>query len=250
MKRALHLVLALLVTGTVCGNAPRGLVVCANQDRQATRLLRLHEQYNFVFDQAGNLLYRTNGSLVQGLVSDPAKQLTNITRNGTLTVSGATPAPATNVTVNGLAADRYTDLTFARAGVSLQEGPNTFTIIAHNAYGTKMTNVVNGNLSVSVTLHYDSNGNLTNDGTRSFSYDAENRLLTNWVTGAWKTEFLYDGLGRRRVERLYDWQSGWSKTSELHFIYDGWQLVQVRHASTQRPSTRWSGSLPANSLCS
>ena len=36
-------------------------------------------------------------------------------------------------------------------------------------------------------------------------------------------------LGRRRIERDYAWQGGqWAKTNELHFIYDGWLLVQVR----------------------
>ena len=52
------------------------------------------------------------------------------------------------------------------------------------------------------------------------------------MAGAWKTDFIFDGLGRRRVELDYGWQSSqWAKTNELHFIYDGWLLVQVRDGS-------------------
>ena len=52
------------------------------------------------------------------------------------------------------------------------------------------------------------------------------------MAGAWKTDFVFDGLGRRRIERDYAWQSGSGlKTNELHFIYDGWLLVQVRDGS-------------------
>jgi len=42
---------------------------------------------------------------------------------------------------------------------------------------------------------------------------------------------VYDGLGRRRIERDYGWQNGWMKTNELRFVYDGWLLVQVRDGS-------------------
>ena len=52
------------------------------------------------------------------------------------------------------------------------------------------------------------NGNLTNDGTRSFAYSAENQLTNITLAGTWKTEFVYDGLGRRRMERDYGWQGG------------------------------------------
>src|SRR5437667_1041936 len=153
------------------------------------------------------------------------------TRTGTLTLSGATPAPATSVTVNGLAAQTYSDLTFARTNLSLANGQNTFSNVAQNIYGAKATNILTLTLSNTVVLLYDSNGNLTNDGIRSFSYDSENRLTTNWVASAWKSEFVYDGLGRRKIERDYGWVGSWSKTNELHFTYDGWLLIQVRDAN-------------------
>jgi RHS repeat-associated protein len=190
---------------------------------------RQNEQLAWVFDKAGNLQYRTNGALVQTFTVDAANRLTNITRNASLNVIGSTPAPVTTVTVNGLPADRYADLTFARTNLPLVNGANSFTNIAQNMYGSNVTSVTSAVLSNAVMLQFDLNGNLTSDGTRTFIYDSENRLVTNLVANAWKTEFVYDGLGRRRIERDYGWQTNsWSKTNELHFVYDGYLLLQVR----------------------
>ena len=47
------------------------------------------------------------------------------------------------------------------------------------------------------TLTYDANGNLAGDGTRSFTWDAENRLLTT----AGMT-YTYDGDGKRASKTL------------------------------------------------
>lgn len=62
-------------------------------------------------DAAQNLAARTNNALIQNFTVDAFDELTNASRTGTLTVSGATPAPATNVSVNGTSAKRYGDLT-------------------------------------------------------------------------------------------------------------------------------------------
>jgi RHS repeat-associated protein len=89
-------------------------------------------------------------------------------------------------------------------------------------------------LPQSVALKWDSTGNLTNDGTRSFAYSPENQLTNVTVAGAWKTDFVPDGLGRRRIQRDYVWSSGignWQITNELHFVYDGWLLIQVRNSN-------------------
>jgi RHS repeat-associated protein len=52
------------------------------------------------------------------------------------------------------------------------------------------------------------------------------------VAGAWKSEFVYDGLGRRRIERDYSWNSSaWLLTNETHYIYDGWLVVQERNGA-------------------
>lgn len=191
--------------------------------------LRLNEQLGLGFDSAGNLRSRTNGGLVQTFYCDALNRLTNITRNNSMTVSGATPAPASTVTVNGQSAQTYGDFTFARTNVTLSDPNNTFTIVAENAYGVRVTNTTVSYLPAALSLAWDSNGNLTNDGTRSFAYSPANQLTNITLAGAWRTDFIFDGLGRRRVELDYGWQNGqWAMTNELHFVYDGWLLVQVR----------------------
>ena len=201
---------------------------------EATNTLRLHEQFGFAYDPAHNLSFRTNGLLVQTFHSDAVNQLTNITRTGELTISGATPVPATNLTVNGQAALTYGDFTFASANNALIEGQNAFTVIAQNRYGQASTNTLALNLPQSVSLQYDLNGNLTSDGTRSFAYDPENELISAWVINAWRSDFVYDGLRRRRITRDFTWSSAtgaWQLTNETRYICDGFLPVQERDSN-------------------
>ena len=92
-----------------------------------------------------------------------------------------------------------------------------------------VTNTLAANLPVSVTLQFDANGNLTNDATKSLSYDVENQLTNVTVAGQWREDFLYDGFNRRRITRQYLWDagtSGWALTNETRFIYDGNVVIQ------------------------
>jgi RHS repeat-associated protein len=76
-------------------------------------------------------------------------------------------------------------------------------------------NGLNQYTSVAGTTHtYDLNGNLTSDGTTSFVYDAENRLVS--ANGGTKT-LIYDPMGR-----LFQISNGSSTTQ---FLYDGDRLV-------------------------
>lgn len=64
---------------------------------------------------------------------------------------------------------------------------------------------------------YDANGNLITDGTWTYAYDAENRLVH--ATGAGKDVTLtYDPLGRLV-------QLGGSNVGDVQFLYDGDALV-------------------------
>ena len=49
----------------------------------------------------------------------------------------------------------------------------------------------------------------------------------------WRRELIYDGLGRLRIRKDYDWLSssgwsGWYPIRTTYYIYDGWLLVQER----------------------
>ena len=197
---------------------------------------RLAERFGYVYDAGGNLQYRTNNALVQSFGVDNVNQLTTVSRSGTLTVAGGTTVAATSVTVkdNGnsaVAATLYGDKTFARSGVSLLDGNNTFTAVAQDNYGRGDTNTVTVALPASVSYTYDDNGNLLSDGQMTFEYDGENQLVAVQVAGSWRSEFRYDGKLRRRVRVEKLWQnSQWATASEMRYTYDGMLVIQERDA--------------------
>lgn len=74
---------------------------------------------------------------------------------------------------------------------------------------TFVPNALNQYTQVSAVTHTDDlNGNLTNDGTNTYTYDEENRLLT--VTGG---AFGYDAIGRRVV------------ADGVRYLYDEWNVI-------------------------
>jgi RHS repeat-associated protein len=65
-----------------------------------------------------------------------------------------------------------------------------------------------------VTYAYDANGNLTGDGTNTYTFDIENRLVKA-VVGATTTNLIYDPLGR-----LFETNQGTTATT-TRFLTDG-----------------------------
>ncbi len=189
---------------------------------------RLNEQFGYAYDTAGNLSARTNNTLTLNFTANSVNQVTNSARAGTLTAVGNTAQAVTSAKVNGQNSALYGDKTFATtAGLSLANGANTFTTIVQYA-AQAVTNIVVSQLPTPVVYLYDANGNLTNDGLRSFRYDDENQLTNVTVAGQWKSEYAYDGLNRRRIVRAYSWNGSWNLTNEVHYVYDGKLAVQER----------------------
>jgi RHS repeat-associated protein len=104
--------------------------------------------------------------------------------------------------------------------------------------GTVMTTAVPNDVNEIVsqsggtnrTLTYDLNGNLIDDGSsRTFEWDAANRLLAiNYTGTSNRSEFTYDGLGRRAkiVEK-----NGSTVTSTKQFVWNGSSIAEERDAS-------------------
>jgi RHS repeat-associated protein len=63
---------------------------------------------------------------------------------------------------------------------------------------------------------YDANGNLTSDGGNTYTYDAENRLVSSTLSGG--TSITYDPLGRL-------WQTSSPVHGTTQFVYDGDKLA-------------------------
>ncbi len=66
------------------------------------------------------------------------------------------------------------------------------------------------------TLNYDANGNLTSDGTKTYTWDARNHLRA--ISGGASASFVYDAFGRRMKKAV-----GGTTTQ---FVYDGLNPVQ------------------------
>ena len=82
---------------------------------------------------------------------------------------------------------------------------------------------------------YDANGNLTNYASyHRYDYDDENRLVSVYdgTYKSYRTDFVYDGLGRMRVKQDYTWSGGtWVAGSAERYMYDGNRVIQERDGS-------------------
>jgi RHS repeat-associated protein len=160
--------------------------------------MRMHEKIGYKYDASGNLLVRTNGGLQHTFNVNVLNQISNVTHLGNITVAGFTTTNS-SVTVNGNSAVVYADLTFARTNLSIS---TNYTAIATDGAGRGDTNTITVSLPSTVSHTYDQNGNLTSDGLRGFGYD-DNNQLTSVGANDWETQFVYDGLMRKRVAQHY-----------------------------------------------
>jgi RHS repeat-associated protein len=86
---------------------------------------------------------------------------------------------------------------------------------------------------VTQSFSYDNDGNLTNDGVWTYTWDAENRLIQMQPTSLavssgvpnYLLVFTYDYLGRRVQKRVTNLANGGSEVNSRRFVYDGWNLV-------------------------
>ena len=182
-----------------------------------------------------NLIGRTNHGFGQVFtLTNSFNQLDRVTCGGTFTAAGLVQS-ATNVTVtvkvnaegSGTNATVYADKSFARSGITVTSGTNTFTVVATDSNGRLATNAASAWLPTTASFVYDRNGNLSSDGRRGFSYDDFDQLTSVTVTNAWRSEFKYDPLGRRRARTEKLWRNGaWAVASETRHVYDpamrGW----------------------------
>jgi len=205
------------------------LRTATGHDHDVTGTNRLHEQFGYAYDAAGNLSWRTNNEFLQAFNLNNLNELTTSTNKGKFTVAGTTSAQATNVTVNTIPADLYEDATFASTNHTLANGANTFTAIARDSLGRLATNMVSCYLPATNIFSYDLNGNMLSDGTRFFEYDDENELISVTVSNSYRSEFTYDGKLRRRIRKEYSWVAGnWNLQSETRYVYDGNLVIHER----------------------
>jgi hypothetical protein len=132
---------------------------------------RRNENFTYAYDPAGNLTNRNNGDLSQAFSVDPANQLTSISRNASLTYAGGLTNLPISLTINGVGADIYSNMTFATqwGGIPLNDGNNSFTNVLQTGPAAWVTNILTRNLPASVKIEL-------NEPTNAASVPAKNDL--------------------------------------------------------------------------
>ena len=142
-----------------------------------------------------------------------------------------------SITTTGLTAGQSTAFAYATNAENFITG-TTQTSDATAAYPasalTQTTTINNLNQLTKLsgqTLTWDADGNLLADATRTYSWDAENRLVGISYPGVSgkATAFAYDGLGRRT--QIASTPAGGGSAVTTNYVWCGAQLCQARTAA-------------------
>jgi len=179
----------------------------ADDANRLTEITQGSASVSFAYDAANR---RTSIVLPNGLsmnyAYDDASQLTDITYTNGATVIG-------DLSYSYDSAGRRTSVTgsYARTGLPQVLSSTTY----NNANRLTQRN--------SVTLTYDSNGNLTSDGVNTYTWNSRNQLQSISGTGL-TASFEYDAFGRR-VEKSINGVT-------TSYLYDGYNVVKEQNSAT------------------
>src|SRR6267154_3801299 len=199
-------------------------------------------QFTYNFDDIDNRTSAafggdTNGSNLRSgsYTADNLNRYTSRAVPAYVEVTGSATNTAT-VTVNGNSTYRTNDYYWAELAVTNSSAPPVYLSVSNKAVLPPGPNgTITGNVYVPTTpenFTYDADGNLLTDGRWTYTWDAENRLITlsnnaNVPDAAKMTlNFAYDYYGRRINKIVSNYVSGsFQLLSNTKFVYDGWNLV-------------------------
>ncbi len=215
------------------------------------------QQFDYTFDTIGNRTATLAGGDQNGANlrsasygANSLNQYTNRTVPGYADIMGVSFATNT-VTVGGQTAYRKAEYFRDQLPVNNNSSAVWTNIVVSATGQTSVT----GNVFVARTpesFSYDADGNLATDGRWTYGWDAENRLVTlttNTAVGPQQSiKFEYDWKGRRIRKQVWP-NTGWNGTltSDVKFVYDGWNLLAELNA-TNNPVVRsymWGSDLSA-----
>jgi len=181
------------------------------------------KRQTYRYDAAANRTTEQVDDSSQTWAFDVMNRLTNQTGAGTMALEGTVSEPAT-VTIDGKLASVDGANSFSGSTV-VGPGTTTVTVAASDASGNTAVRAFEIDASTaSKSFNYDANGNLTGDGTRTFEWDAENRLVAVNI-GTQRSEFTYDGLDRR--VRIVEKENAVT-VRDAHLIWDRTVIVEER----------------------
>jgi YD repeat-containing protein len=191
--------------------------------------------FTYVYDAAGRMagVYQGAGTslLLVGGTYDTSGHLTTITRqygdNTTLAYDGVNRLTELDHYFVAGTGNVTSTFGYNPAGQIVTRTRSNDAYASNTAYNVSRPYTANGlnqyTAAGSASFTYDANGNLTGDGTNTYVYDDENRLVT--ATGSHPASLAYDPLGRL-------WQVTNNATGAVtRFVYDGDALIAEYDAS-------------------
>ena len=207
------------------------------------------QQFNYTYDDIGNRLTALSGGNASGANQRQTSYTVNdLNQYGTiqnprtldvLVRSADTPT----VTSTGNQVTVIDQGTYNRAEITIPEQNAAPAQWLPVNVSIGENNLSSGHLwmpAASVSLSYDADGNLLNDGRWTYTWDGENRLVSMFPTSAAATvgvpnielDFRYDHRSRRIVKQVKDLNTSSAPViSDLRFAYDGWNMVAEFDAS-------------------
>jgi YD repeat-containing protein len=177
-------------------------------------------QVSYSWDNANRLTGITQGTASVGFQYDNANRRTQLTLPNGVTVAYSYDSDSR---VSGIT---YTAGSTQLGGLSYSyDADGRRTAIGGSLAATNLPTAVSGNTFNAdnemtafngTAMTYDANGNLTNDGTNTYAWDARNHLSA--ITGAVAASFVYGPFGRRMSKTINGASTG--------FLYDGLNPIQ------------------------
>lgn len=191
------------------------------------------ETFGYSYDKAGNRQSEQRDTVMAGFTFNNLNQVLSRNGGGGILVQGNTDEPA-QVTVNGKSVTPAADNTFETV-VPGTNGANTIAVTAKDFSPSQNTQTKSWSATMSAgataTYTYDGNGNMTGDGSRTFQWDAKNRLTRIIYSGTnASTEMAYDGLDRR--VSIVEKDGLGTVVSSKAFVWNGLSIADQRIGST------------------
>jgi RHS repeat-associated protein len=184
------------------------------------------KRYNYAYDPSGNRTTEQIDDAPLKATYSNMNRLQSQDPGGTLRFTG-TVSEAAIVTIQSKPATVKADNTFGGTAI-VSSGTSSIEVKATDYTGNTRTNTYNVNAAGSTkTFTHDANGDMTGDGTRTFEWDAENRILAV-NNGTHRSEFTYDGLSRR--VRIIEKDNSVT-TSDVRFVWCELELCEERDST-------------------
>ena len=202
----------------------------------------LGQSFAYLYDDIGNRKTASRDELTENYSANALNQYTSRTIPNLFDILGDADTN-TAITVNGTPAQRQDRYWRGSVAVDNSSAPVYASVVVTGQTATA-TNSQSGSRFVAQTPEvyaHDPDGNLLSDGRWTYAWDAENRLIameTSSKVGtavpAVRLSFSYDSQSRRVRKQVFTKNSDlWTLTSDLFFVYDGWNLVREE----RRPDT-------------